>query len=182
MVSNHSLLGKHLPFTNPTIRTECLKLEDPRSRKIFQRRVMKEYCKHVFKGKDTLAHREKEFNNGIAGITYKKFLNVFTSKIDVFCITTRKIKTRVATYLRKIYAGGQDVSPKIQSFRDTIKFWRRIVRRKQGVLTSRTTLKLIAKRVKILLHLQKIMTLEQLDAKLTMAYRAYFKAQPEFPQ
>ena len=26
------------------------------------------------------------------------------------------------------------------------------------------------------------MTLEQADAKVTMAYRAYFKAQPEFPQ
>ena len=62
IVSHHSLLGKHLPITNPTIRMERLKPEDPRSRKIFQRRVMKEYCKqNVFKMKVTLARREKEF-------------------------------------------------------------------------------------------------------------------------
>ena len=42
MVSNHSLLGKHVPITNPTIRTERLKPDDPRSRKIFTRWVRKE--------------------------------------------------------------------------------------------------------------------------------------------
>ena len=75
----------------------------------------------------------------------------------------------VAANLRKVYTGGQDFSPKAQSFRDTIEFWRHIVRRKQGVLTSRTALQLIVKRVKILLQLPKTMTLEQANAKLTMA-------------
>ena len=97
-------------------------------------------------------------------------------------IMTKKIKIIVADNLWKIYAGGQDFSPKAQSFRDTIKFWKHIERRKQGVLTSRTALQLIAKKVKILLQLPEIMTLEQEDAKLTTVYRVYFKARPEFPQ
>ena len=40
----------------------------------------------------------------------------------------------VAANLWKIHTGGQDFTPKAQSFRDTIEFWKRIVRRKQGVL------------------------------------------------
>ena len=182
MVSNQSLLGKHLPITNPTVRTEFLKPEDPRSRKIFTRQVMKEYYKQKnFKMKATLACRESEFKKGTACITYKEFLNIFHPKMEALHITTRKIKKTVATDLQKIYAGGQDFSPKAQTFKDTIEFWKRIVRRKQGVLTSRTALQLIAKKIKISLQLPKTMTLEQADAKLTMAYRAYFKAQPEFP-
>ena len=88
----------------------------------------------------------------------------------------------MATNLKKIYAGGQDFSSKAQAFRDTIKFRKHIVRRKQEVLTGRTALGLMAKIVKILLQLPKNMTLEQADAKLTVAYRAYFKSQPGFRQ
>ena len=183
MVSNHSLLGKHLPITNPTIRTERLKPEDPRSRKICTRRVMKECGKqHVFRKKDTLAKKTLWFWKGTADITNKEFLTTFTPKIDVFHITTKKIKTMVAADFWNIFTGRQDFSSKAQSFRDTVEFWKRIVRRKQGVLTSRTALQLLAKRVKILLQLPKTMTLEQADAKLAMAYRAYFKTQPEFSQ
>ena len=41
---------------------------------------------------------------------------------------------------------------------------------------------MIAKRVKISLQLPKTITLEQANAKLTLAYQAYFKARPEFPK
>ena len=144
---------------------------------------MKEYCKqNVLKEKDTLARRERKFRKGTTGITNMEFLTTFTPKIDAFHIKTRKIKTKAAADLRKIYAEGQDFLPKAQSFRDTIEFWQRIVKRKQGVLTSRTALRLIAKRVKISLQLPPKKTLKQADAKITMAYRAYFKAQLEFPQ
>ena len=62
MVSNHSFLGKHLPITNPTIRTERLESEDPRSRKIFTRRVTKEYVKQqVFKEKAILVEKARWF-------------------------------------------------------------------------------------------------------------------------
>ena len=134
MVSHQSLLGKHLPVTNPTIRAERLKPEDPRSRKIFQRRVMKGYCnQNVFKEKAALARREREFKKGTTGTTYSEFLATFTPKIDALHIKTRKIKTKSAKDLRKIYASGQDFSPKAQSFRDVIEFWKRIVKRKKGV-------------------------------------------------
>ena len=89
----------------------------------------------------------------------------------------------VTTNLWKMYARGQDYSPKAQAFRDTtIKFWKLIIQRKQGILTSRRALQLIAKRVQILLQTQRSMTLQNTNAKLTMAYRAYFKALPNFPQ
>ena len=81
MVSHQSLLGKHLPVTNPTIRAERLKPEDPRSRKIFQRRVMKEYCnQNVFKEKVALARREREFKKETTGTTCLEFMATFTPK------------------------------------------------------------------------------------------------------
>ena len=182
MVSNHSLLGKHLFITNPTIRTERLKSEDSGSRKIFTRRVKKEYCKqNIFKKKATLAEKAQWFWKGTSGITNEKFSSAFTPKIDALHITTRKFKQMVAADLQKIYTGGHDYSPKTQTFIDTIEFWKHSIKQKQGVLISRTALQFLAKQVQILLQLPKTMTLEQDEAKLTMVYRAYFKAQPGFP-
>ena len=143
---------------------------------------MKEYYKqNVFKEKATLARREREFKKGTTDITYLEFMAIFTSKIDAFHIKTRKIKTTAAADLRKIYAGGHDFLPKAQEFRDIIEFWQRIVKRKQGVLTSRTALLAIAKRVKISLCLPKTLRIAQAGAKLTMGDQAYFKARPDFP-
>ena len=72
MVSNYSLLGKHLPITNPIIRTERLKPKDPKSRKIFTLRVMKDYYKqNAFNDKATLAHKERESQKKTVGITNK---------------------------------------------------------------------------------------------------------------
>ena len=183
IVSNHSLSGKHSPITNPTICIERLKPKDQRNRKIFIRRMRKEYCKqNVFKTKATLAGKARWFWKGTAGITSGDFLNTITPKMDALHITTRKIRKTAAANLRQMYTGGHDFSPKAQTFRDTIEFWKRIVRKKQGVLTSRTVLRLIAKRVKISLQPPKTMMLEQANTKLTMVYRAYFKVRPEFPQ
>ena len=109
-------------------------------------------------------------------------MSTFTPKIDPLHIKTRKIKTKAAKDVRKIYAGGQDFSPKAQSFKDVIEFWRRIVTRKQGVLTSRTALFVIAKQVKISLQFTRTLTIAQAGAKITLAYQAYFKARSEFPK
>ena len=132
---------------------------------------MKEYYnQNVFKEKAALARREREFKKGTTGTTYLEFLATFTPKIDAFHIKTRKIKTKAAKDVRKIYAGGQDFSPKAQSFKDVIEFWKRIVKRKQGVLTSRTALRAIAKQVKISLQFPKTLTIAQACAKLSLAY------------
>ena len=72
--------------------------------------------------------------------------------------------------------------PKAQSLKNIIEFWRRIVKRKKGVLTSRMALRVIAERVKISLQSTRTLTIAQAGAKLTMAYQAYFKARPEFPK
>ena len=93
MVSNHSLLGKHLAITNPKLSIERLKPEDLRSRKIFTRRVRKEYyTQNVFKTKTTLAEKVWWFRKGTAGITSKAFLSSFKPKMGALHITTRKIK------------------------------------------------------------------------------------------
>ena len=63
-----------------------------------------------------------------------------------------------------------------------MKFWKRIVKRKKGALTSRTTLRAIAERVEISLQFPKTLTIAQACAKLSLAYRAYFKARPQFPK
>ena len=54
---------------------------------------------------------------------YLEFMSTFTPKIDAFHIKTRKIKTKSAKDVQKIYAGGQDFSPTPQSFKDVIEFW-----------------------------------------------------------
>ena len=132
---------------------------------------MKEYCnQNVFKEKAALARREREFKNGTTGTTYSEFLATFTPKIDALHIKTRKIKTKSAKDLRKIYAGGQDFSPKAQSFRDVVDFWKRIVKRKKGVLTGRTSLRALAERVDIPLQFPKTLTIAQAGAKLSLAY------------
>ena len=87
----------------------------------------------------------------------------------------------VADDVQKYYTEGQDYIQKAQVFRETIEFWTHIVKQKIGVLTSRLALRLLVKRVQILLKTLKTMTLEQTNVKLTMAYRIYFKARPEFP-
>ena len=117
IISDHSLLGKYLPITNPTIRTERLNSEDKQTRKISTRRIRKEYCKqNIFKTKTTLVEKARWFWKGTTGISYKDFLNTFTPKMDALHITTRKIKKMVVANLWKIYVGGQDFSPKAQTF------------------------------------------------------------------
>ena len=90
---------------------------------------MKEYGKRqVFKEKATLTRKEQDFQKSTASITNQAFLSTFTQTFDAFHITTRKTKKMVPADLRKIYARGQDYSPKVQAFRDTINFWKRIVK------------------------------------------------------
>ena len=164
-------MGKHLPVTNPTVHATRLKSDDYRSRQTFQRRVVIKYCnQQKIKEKAALARRERESKKGTTGTTYLQFMTTFNPKNDAFHIKTRNIKTMAAADIRKIYAGGQDFSQKTQSFKDIIEFWRQIVKRKQGVIPSRTALQATAKRVKISLQFQKILTIAQAGAKLTLEY------------
>ena len=55
------------------------------------------------------------------------------------------------------------------------------VLRNRDVLTSRNTLQVLAKRLKLSLDAPKQFTLEQANAKLTKSYQVYFKARPNFP-
>ena len=84
--------------------------------------------------------------------------------------------------MNKIQAGGQDFSPKGQALRDTIDFWRRILKRKQGVLTSRAMLRKQAKRLNLSLKHPMSMTQENVHHKISLAYKAYNLAKPNLPK
>ena len=108
---------------------------------MYNRRVNKAYLEaDIFKTKQLLAKKVKTFNNGKSGMTHKEFLASFAPKFNAFHFKTRLIRQKVAAKMSKIRARGQDFSPKGQSLRDTIDFWRRILKRKQGVITSRAML------------------------------------------
>ena len=68
------------------------------------------------------------------------------------------------------------------SFRDTIDFWRRILRRKQGVLTSRAMLQKQAKRLNLSLKHPMSMTHENFHHRISLAYKAYNLAKPNLPK
>ena len=123
---------------------------DPRSRKMYNHRVNKAYLEaDIFKTKQLLAKKVKTFNDGTSGITHKEFLASFAPKINAFHFKSRLIQQKVAAKMNRIQAGGQDFSPKRQALRDTIDFLRRILKRKQGVMTSQAMLRRTAKRLNI---------------------------------
>ena len=76
--------------------------------------------------------------------------------------------------MRNIYVGGQDFSPQAQVYRDTIEFWKRILKQKQVVMISRAALRALAEQVELLLTTLKRISEEIVKHKLATVYRVYF--------
>ena len=150
MIDNETLLGKHLPTTNFAIKATKIKSHDPRSRKVYSCRVKKGYSKQgIFKEQAILASQATEFLKGDSGISRTEFLANFAPRINALHVSTRTIKQQsAAAAICKIYTGGRDYSPAAQVFKDTVSLWRQRVNQRNGILTSRNALKVIAKRLK----------------------------------
>ena len=115
---------------------------------MYNHRVNRVYIESdIFKTKLILAKKVELFTNGSSGMTHAKFLSIFSPKFNAFHFKTRWIWQKVADKMRKIYAGSQDFSPQGQVLRDTIDFWKSILKRKRGVMTSRAAMQKLAKRL-----------------------------------
>ena len=124
----------------------------------------------------------KKYNDGKSGTTHAEFLASFAPKFNAFHSKTRLTQQKEAAKMNKIRAGGQDFSPKGQALRETIDFWKRILRRKQGVRTSRAMLRKQAKRLNHSLKHPMSMTQTNVQHKILSAYKAYNLAKPKLPK
>ena len=150
---------------------------------MYNRRVRKAYLEaDIFKTKQSLEKTVKNYNDGKSGTTHAEFIASFAPKFNAFHSKTRLIRQKEAAKMNKIRAGGQDFSPKGQALRDTIDFWKRILRRKQGVRTSRAMLRKQAKRLNLSLKHLTNMTQANVQNKISSAYKAYNLAKSKLPK
>ena len=91
---------------------------------------------------------------------------------------SRNIRKGVDKKMRQIYAGATAYSPDNQGLRDTVTFWSRMVKLKKKVNTSRTTLKRLAKKLKLPWLANSNTSLQTAKEKLTEAYTEMKKGKP----
>ena len=77
----------------------------------------------------------------------------------------------VAKKMKKKYAGKQAFSPKYRKYSETKSFWKRMVKLKRNVNTSRTILRRLAKRINVPWILASITSLTDCKKKLKEAYQ-----------
>ena len=185
-VDNFSFLGKHIPTSTPSLTASRVKSNDPRSVKRYQRLLRKQYGKEkIFSTTKNLIQDIQTFNLPTATPPTKEnrqdFLNTFRKKFDRHHKRTRDIRKSVDKKMRKIYAGGTPHSPEYQILRDTIELWRRLVKLKKGVNTSRNVIKRMAQKLKLYWATDPSITLLEANVHLTKAYKKLRKETPDAP-
>ena len=143
-LDNCSILGKHLPPSRKIIASR-LKSNDPRSRKKYTRQVKKKYAEaRISLKRIRIMEMAERFVAGDTSLDTQ--IQVCYEDVHK---TTSKIRTDVASHLRTLHAGGVASSPKMQVYRDKIEYWKRIVKLRKGVYTSRQGLKRLSRRLHI---------------------------------
>ena len=125
---------------------------------------------------------EKRFKRNREGTYARKFKSTIKRRFNDFHSNTRKIKLKVAKKMKVKYAGGQAFSPKYRIYSETINFWKRMVKLKRNVNTSRTILRRLAKRINVPWILASITSLTDCKNKLKEAYKEYHRQKPNFPK
>ena len=82
--------------------------------------------------------------------------------------------------MKKKYAGKQPYSPKYRECSEKISFWRRIVKLKKNVSTSRAILRRLARRIEIPWGFVSVTDLEECKKNLKKAYQEYHRKKHEF--
>ena len=165
-VTELSILGKHLP-PSMKIPASRLKASDPRSRALYIKRVKLHYNRaRIGPRMATLQTHIRDFRAGDASLRE----DIITSYHSLH-ETTTAIRQEVERHLRTLFAGNIPWSPRLQPYRDRIDFWRRMVRLRRGVNTSRITLNRLAQRLH--LHSGFHDDLPTAIARLQEAYRLY---------
>ena len=87
---------------------------------------------------------------------------------------------KVAEKMKKKYAGNQPYSPKYRKYSDTIELWKRMVKLRKNVNTSRAILRRLAKRIEVPWSFVSLTNLEECKENLRIAYKEYYKKRSEF--
>lgn len=70
----------------------------------------------------------------------------FADKYDLLDIEIKVIRKDIERNIRKVKRGNIQWSPALQTKRDQIELWQRVVKREQGIATSRTTIRRLIKK------------------------------------
>ena len=84
---------------------------------------------------------------------------------------TLSARLEIESSIHTRYVGRVPWSPQLQTYRDAIEFWKRIIKLRKGVKPSQTVLKDLAKRLRIYSGFYADLPSAQFQLKL--AYRAY---------
>ena len=175
-LDNSSLLGKHLPSVVP-VKACRIRCEDPRSRTLYVRRVVSAMSSSgLLKDFQSLYNLSQIYTDASPseqpGLLppLKRAYDSFHSALDHLRLSTER-------ELRPNFSGAQAWSPRLQRYRDTIEYWRRVVRLKQGVAASRCALR----RLRLRLRLPSdVIDLSYAVSQLKAAYRDYrVEARPQ---
>ena len=165
-VCNCSLMGKHLP---PPVSFSHSKLQSshPHLRQRYFKRVRHSFLKAgVFSLQAKLEHLLAQFQSGDISVR----ADLITT-YEVLHETSTSLRLSVEQNLCHTRAGLVPWSPKLQVYRDTIDFWRRVVKLRQGVSTSHTVLKRLA--CKLSLYKGEHSDLSSAILHLKQAYKQY---------
>ena len=110
----------------------------------------------------------------------RKFKSTIKRRFDDFHSRTRKIKMNVAEKMKKKYAGKHPYSPKYREFSERISFWKRMVKFRKNVNTSRAMLRRLARRIEVPWVLVSLTDLGECKANLKKAYQDYHRNKDKF--
>ena len=126
-VSSLSILGKDIPHSTKAINCSRLQSKDPRSRRLYQRKVRQQYKRqHLFKSYKKLSQWRKQFRKGDID-NHQQFVRKFEKKFNEFHNTTRKLRLETAKFGAKVKAGKCHWSPRYRLLTDKIKLWRSVI-------------------------------------------------------
>ena len=141
MIDNLSMLGKHIPCSTLAIECEKVRSNDIRSRRVYHREVKKEYVRqNIIATKEKMHKEARRYKQNRTSPRSQRFKATIEKRFDDFHSKTRKIKLKVAEKMRKKYAGKQSFSPKYRIYSETINFWKKMVKLRKNVNTSKIIL------------------------------------------
>ena len=149
---------------------------------MYHREVKKEYKKqHVYSEFNKMFKDSQMYSSNKESKERKKdFKRTIKKKFDSFHSKTRRIKIKVSNKMRRKFAGEQPWSPKYKRYSQAIELWRRMVRLKKKVNTSRKALKKISKSLELPWIMVSATSLQGCKKKLKEAYKRYNKKKKDF--
>jgi len=169
-IDNSSALGKHLPSVVP-IKACKINFTDPRSRRLYSKRVKAAIKASKVDSKIvSLQAQAKEYFSSPPS-DQASLLPSLAASYNSIHHELDTIRSSVESNLRQIYSGRVPWSPRLKHYLDVIEYWRRYVKLRKGVNTSRNSLKRLHSRLK--LPYGQFVDLQYATSMLQAAYSKY---------